>query len=92
MMPRWLQYLVAAGAISWLALLIFVGFPFAMSKLVTAGEQPFSREQREYLTKAYPGGALTSPSEYRWCDGRVFVHFNSRGDSYHFNAPCWKVQ
>lgn len=91
-MPRWLRWwLTASLALFWAAVLL-VGVPFALSRAVNSGEPAFSDEQSRYLKEAYPGGVFISSSQYRWCDGRVFVYFDSRGDSFNYSQSCWRIE
>ena len=52
---------------------------------------PFTNDQAAYLREAYPRGAFASKSTYQWCDGRIWVYFDSRGDTWNFGQQCWRV-
>lgn len=91
-MPRWLQLWIGATlGVGWF-LFVVVGGSYGLSALTHAGEAPFSAEQQTYLRKAYPDGVFESSSRYRSCDGRVWVYFDSRGDTWQFNQQCWRVE
>lgn len=90
-MPRWVRWLVVLTVLEVQAILVFVVAPFLLSQAVKAGEPSFTPDQRSYLSETYPGGTFTSASLYKWCDGRLFLYFDSRGDSFNYAQSCWKV-
>ena len=92
MMPRWLQWWLGLSLAAAWFLVIVVGGSFALTTAVNSGEQPFTKEQADYLKTAYPGGRFDGPHRYRWCDGRVFIYFDARGDTWNHAEQCWKVQ
>lgn len=91
-MPRWLAAWVGISLAVWWSIALLIGVPFLLTKLTQSGEQDFTRDQTAYLKEQFPGGTFTAPSEYKWCDGRMWVFFDSRGDTWNVGASCWKPQ
>ena len=90
-MPRWLRWWLALTLWFFWVLIIVIGMPFVLSQLVNVGEAPFTQEQAVFLSDSFPGGRFVAPNRYRWCDGRAFIYFDSRGDVWNHAESCWRI-
>ena len=90
MMPRWLQLWLGLSLFCAWAAVLLVAVPFVISQMVSAGEPAFTDEQATYLRESFPGGTFEAQSRYKWCDGRVFMYFDSRGDAWNHGESCWR--
>lgn len=91
MIPRWLQVQLALTLWAFWALVAIVGGSAGLSYLTRTTERAFTNDERAYLVSSFAGGQFIAPSQYKYCDGRVFMYFDSRGDVWNHGESCWRV-